>query len=112
MNRYITPSSNTDGRRDHEELVHGFCYLRQQQDLDILSEDVAKFSELASFAAIPLVNAYFLAGMHEIESQNQGGFSPRDGVSGFRGLTRFVEKFNPILKQVLGFKLVDVPLHR
>ena len=110
MNRYITNTSTLNGQSEHGQLAHGFSYLRKQQNLTLLSEDVCKFSQLAHMAATPLVNAYFVAGVNELETEHQGGFFEREGVSGFNTFMNIMDKFNPILKQVLGFKLVDVPL--
>ncbi len=110
MKRYITTTTYSGDQCEDKELVPGFFCPIQQQNLRLLSDDVTKFSELANIAATPLVNAYFLAGIQEIEYPGQGGFFRRDRISGFNAFTKFMEKFNPVLKQVLGFKLVDVPI--
>ncbi len=104
MNSYLatTPATLNDLAAQESEF--------HAQGMESLSMHMSSISEFAQVATTPLLNAYFFSELRDIKNAENGGFAKKEGVSGFKVFTDFLEKLNPILKQTLDFDLVDVPL--
>ncbi|RYV01075.1 hypothetical protein SOPP22_16050 [Shewanella sp. OPT22] len=110
MNRYNATTSSL--------LVNGQYVCKKDagndsiytNNMNMLIEQVEHLESFAPFTSMPLINAYFVSGLNELKEEHDGGFAKKAGVKGFKVITEFMEKVNPILKQVLEFDLVDVPL--